>query len=501
MTRPPLSVRRRAGLAWLCGAALALAAPGAAALGLMQAYALALENDPVYLAARSDREAGEENREIARAALLPRASWSYNNAPRNWQNARYPATDLFGRTREVDTDRTYRSYGSVVTVRQPLFDLEAWHGYRQGDAQAEAAERLFASRAQELAVRLLEAYSQALYAQDQLALAGAQRAAYEAQLRTNLRLFERGEGTRTDIAETRSRASLAQAQELAARDALAAALHTLAAMLGEPQGADGAELEALRAGAAETPLAPLAPPDFEAWRRLALDNNPALQAQRHAVEAAAREVQRDRAGHLPRVELYASWSQNRSDTANTYNQAYRTGSVGMQLTVPLYAGGGIAATTRQAAARLQSAQHNLDAQTRATVNSLREQFDLCQSSAARIAAYEDAVAAAETQIAATRKSIAGGERVNLDLLNAEQQRFVARRDLANARYGYLQAWLRLRWYAGTLGEAELRHVAGQFGPRPTGAAPALSSGPRPAPARSAAPVFPPSGNHNTKEET
>ena len=56
----------------------------------------------------------------------------------------------------------------------------------------------------------------------------------------------------------------------------------------------------------------------------------------------------------------------------------------------------------------------------------------------------------------------GGERVNLDVLDAEQQFHGARRDLAEARYGYLRAWLQLRYLAGQLNEADLTQLANYF---------------------------------------
>jgi protease secretion system outer membrane protein len=65
-------------------------------------------------------------------------------------------------------------------------------------------------------------------------------------------------------------------------------------------------------------------------------------------------------------------------------------------------------------------------------------------------------------VEATRKSVAGGERVNLDVLDAEQQPYSARRDLAQARYDYLRAWLKLRYLAGVLDAGDLNALNGYF---------------------------------------
>ena len=64
----------------------------------------------------------------------------------------------------------------------------------------------------------------------------------------------------------------------------------------------------------------------------------------------------------------------------------------------------------------------------------------------------------------TKQSILGGERVNLDALNAEQQLYSTRRDLAQARYDYLMAWTKLHYYAGNLRDTDLAKVDEAFGP-------------------------------------
>jgi len=175
-------------------------------------------------------------------------------------------------------------------------------------------------------------------------------------------------------------------------------------------------------------------------------------------------VERKRAGHLPKVSLYASSRQTSSDSESSYNQKYDTNTVGIQVSVPLFAGGSVSASTRQAASQLSQAQYELDAQTASTLIELRKQFNLNSSGAAKVRAYEMAVSSAEALVLATQKSVHGGERVNLDVLDAEQQLFSARRDLAVARHAYLLARIQLKYYAGLLNEQDLQQLAGYFQP-------------------------------------
>ncbi|MBI6897192.1 TolC family outer membrane protein [Pseudomonas putida] len=423
---------------------LLLTSLSAQALDLGDAYALALRNDPTWQGSIAEREAGLENLAIGRAGLLPRLSYRYNRA-RN--DSEVTQRSQFG---DVTTQRDYRSYSSTLTLEQPLFDYAAWSDYRRGVAQAALADERYRGRGQELMVRLFGAYSEALFANEQIALAQAQRRTYAEQLTLNERLLKGGEGTRTDVLETRARYELAQAQEIEAGDNLDAALRALQAIIGEP-----VAVEDLAPMTGDFRVQPLTPTRFEPWRDLAVAHNAELASQRQGLEVAEQNIERQRAGHLPSLSAYASKGISSSSSESSYNQRYDTDSIGLQLSVPLFAGGGVQASVRQARAQRDAAGFELDAQLRDTLNQLRRQFNLCASGTAKIRAYDLAVKAASALVQATRKSVRGGERVNLDVLDAEQQLFGARRDLAQARHEYLRAWLQLRYLAGVLEAGDL----------------------------------------------
>ncbi|MBC7213136.1 TolC family outer membrane protein [Pseudomonas mosselii] len=423
----------------------------AQALDLGDAYALALRNDPTWQGSIAEREAGLENLAIGRAGLLPRLSYRYNRA-RN--DSEVTQRSQFG---DVTTQRDYRSYSSTLTLEQPLFDYAAWSDYRRGVAQAALADERYRGRGQELMVRLFGAYSEALFANEQIALAQAQRRTYAEQLTLNERLLKGGEGTRTDVLETRARYELAQAQEIESGDNLDAALHALQAIIGEP-----VAVEDLAPMTADFRVQPLTPTRFERWRDLAVAHNAELASQRHGLEVAEQNIERQRAGHLPSLSAYASKGISSSSSESSYNQRYDTDSIGVQLSVPLYAGGGVQASVRQARAQRDAAGFELDAQLNDTLTQLRRQFNLCASGTAKIRAYDLAVKAASALVQATRKSVRGGERVNLDVLDAEQQLFSARRDLAQARHEYLRAWLQLRYLAGVLEAGDLNALSRYF---------------------------------------
>ncbi|CAI2538382.1 TolC family outer membrane protein [Serratia liquefaciens] len=450
--------RQVAGLA-ISTLLFAIAAP-VHSIGILDAYSLALEKDPTFRAAIKEKEAGDENENIGRAGLLPKVSANYQNSPRNWQTQKYPASDIFGNSLGEATKRQqYRSHSSSITLTQPLFDYEAYARYKAGVAQTLMSDERYRSKYLDLAVRVISAYVEVAYSKDQIALASAQKAAYKEQLALNDRLMSAGEGTITDVSETQARYSLAEAQEIEARDALDAAQRELEVIIGVPLDQLD-ELQVLRPGKFQ--VAPLIPSKFEEWQKIALENNPMLAASRHGVDAAKYEVERNRAGFMPQVQLYASHSENDSSSDNTVNQKYRTDSIGVQVSVPIYAGGGVSASTRQAASRYGQAMYEMDAQVGTTLNDLRKQFNLCISSRAKLAAYELAVKSATTQVTATRQSVLAGQRVNVDVLNAEQQLYSAQRDLASAKYTYIKSWVTLLSDSGTLDEKDVKRVAQYF---------------------------------------
>ncbi|WP_414536303.1 TolC family outer membrane protein [Pseudomonas sp. CAM1A] len=423
-----------------------------AAMGPFQVYEQALRRDPTYLAAFKAREAGQEYRAIGRAGLLPSLSYSYNKG-RNDSEVRY-----LGDSRRQKEDRNYNSMGSTFILQQPLFDYEAYSSYRKGVAQALFADESFRDQSQQLLVRVMTSYTQALFAQDQIAISVASKQAYRQQFQQNQRLFDAGEGTRTDILEAQARYELADAEEIKARNEQDAALRELGALIGEPA-VRVEDLAPLRLGFA---LPVVDPSGYEAWQERALANNPQLASSRQALEVARYEVERNRAGHLPKVTAFATSRRQESDSGNTYNQRYDTNTVGIEVSVPIFAGGGVLASTRQASRHLEQAEYELDGNTRGALIELRKQYNACQSGASQLRAYQRALVAAEALVVSTRKSVQGGERVNLDVLNAEQQLATTRRDLAQARYDYLLAWIKLHYQAGVLSETQLARVDEAF---------------------------------------
>lgn len=418
------------------------------ALGLMEAWQQALKHDPGLQAARHERNATVEERNIGRAALLPKVNYDYGQA-------RVDSTVTNG---DRSADRDYTSYSSTLSLQQPLLDYEAWSRYQHGNTSALQAEELLLDQNRQLLVKLFQTYTSVLLNQEQIMLLQAQQRSWREQLKLNRRLFDMGEGTRTDMLETEARLNMNHALLIEARDNLDLSEQTLAKLLGKPT-INAAQL---------TPLSPhfipqsLQPANLQHWQSLTLRYNAQLLVAGYSLDAAKYNIERNRAGHMPRITLVASARKNSSETESTYNQKYDTRSIGVQVNIPLFSGGGVSAATRQAAERYRQTALEKDDLTASLLLEIRRQFNLVAGSQAKIEAYQLAERSAQALIKATQKSVLGGERVNLDILNAEQQLYSTRRDLAEARYAWLTAWLELHYYAGKLDDDTLQQLAKNF---------------------------------------
>lgn len=442
----------------------------ASALSLLQAYEAALANDPTYLSAIQDNKVGQQYKVLGRATLLPNISASYSKnlnksdintvkspAPDGVTNSAAPAEPNSAKTQTnaSSEERKYSSLAASIQLRQSIFNLEAWARYKQGISQTLASDAQFLARSQDLILRLASFYATAKYNEDQLAQAIVRRDAYAEQKRANERMLKSGEGTRTEVLEAQAKFDLAEVQVLEARDDSTHARNSLASMIGS----DVTELDGLNPDFIPKPVSPNT---FEAWKEIALQRNAEIAIQRFIIESTSQEINKNWAGHAPKLDLVASVSKNNSDTISTFEQNTYTRSVGLQLSVPLYSGGAVSAAIEQAVANNAKAHADLDAKTKQVLLELRKHHNLTLSGVLRIAAAEKTLASALLLVNATEKSVIGGVRTNLDVLNANQQVFEAKRDLELARFNFLLSTLRLRFFAGTLGADDLKQIATYF---------------------------------------
>lgn len=436
------------------GAALAAGlAASAWGMDLRQAYEAALENDASIRASRAAAEVGHERLPQARAQLLPNVSF---NAGRNYNDLTSEGRNVLGQPTTSQTQ--YWSGSQVLSVRQPLYRPYLTAQLKQAEAQVQDADATLERDEQSLVVRVGESYFDALLAREQVALVLAQKATYTTQLDAARKGFAAGSGTRTDVDDAQARLDMTVAQELEARQNESFTRHRLEALTGQPV----ESLSGMDAGRF-VPQEPT-PASVQEWIARAEEHSPELQSLRAQLEAARQEIEKAKAGHRPTLDAVAQWARTNSDTVTSVNSRYDNKTLGLQLSIPLYSGGYVSSTVRQAVATQTRVQEMLEATRRDLGVRVYREFRGVTEGVLRIRALEQAVRSAEQAVRSSRKSFEAGSRTSLDVLNAEQQRIAALRDLAQARYVYLVSRLRLQSLAGDDRLASVMEVNGWLRP-------------------------------------
>lgn len=439
---------------WRCiaGAALACVTVSAWGFDLVNAYRAALENDASFRASRSALQAARENVPQARAGLLPQVS---ANAQRTRNNI--DRSDQLSNGATLDRNFYYSAESASLALRQPLYRRLNWAQLSFAEAQVAAAEASFEKDRQDAGLRVAQAYFEVLFAQTKVRLLEAQVEAFTGQLKLAERAFATGSGTRTDIDDARSRLLQAKAGLTEAKYALENARRTLASLIGKtpPPLADVVP--------ARLPLAPPEPAALDHWLRQMEAANPELASLRHQVEMARQEIEKQRAGHHPTLDLIAGRQYGSSDSVNTTGTRYTNDYLGVQVAIPIYGGGGVSAAVRQAEANLDKTQFQLDAARQRIGVDTQKFFHGVAQGGEKVRAFEAAAEAAEQAVVSTRKGFEAGTRTQVDILNALQRVAEAAQDLAKTRYELLLYRMQLAAAAGELNDELFARINSAFG--------------------------------------
>ena len=430
-------------LAWLLLTSF-IASPVLAA-DLMQVYRAAQDNDPNYAAARATLDAGREKMPQGRAGLLPSLSLSGNTV---WNE-----NDVSIRNNpSLNAKPHFNSNGYQLTLSQPLFRWQNWVTYDQTKLQVVQAEASFAQARQDLIIRVSQAYFDVLYATENLTAVRANKSAIDQQLASAKKNFEVGTATITDTHEAQARFDLAVAQEIAAESDLEVKSRTLEAIIGKEPGA----LAGPRKDAA---LNPPQPSDMNQWVAAAEKDSITVQIQQAVADIAAREIDKQRAGHYPTLDLVANVGNSKSlgsTSIGLLDTDYQ--NVGVQLNIPIFQGGVVVSRQREAAANRTAAQSNLEAARRSAALSSRQYYLGVVNGLAQVRALKAALVSSQSALESNKLGYEVGVRINIDVLNAENQVYVTRRDLAKAMLDTLMAQLKLKAAVGSLGEDDVTQI-------------------------------------------
>ena len=414
------------------------------AVDLLEIYGQALDSDPQYRQMAATQRAILEQRPQALAQLLPSLTFNANA----FTNEEDITSDFnpIGRSNKV----SYDSHGYSLDLTQPLFSGDRIIGYLQADNLIKQADAELIAARQDLIVRTTSAYFEVLAAYDNLGFAEAEKKSLSRQLDQAKQRFEVGLTAITDVQEAQAGYDRAVAAEIAARNNVA----NTGESLREITGVYYSDLALL----GETmPLVSPEPGEIETWTDAALEQNLNVLAARHAVDSARREVQKQRAGHLPSVDMVARHSLN-STGGRFGSYENTTNSIGVQVNVPLFQGGFVSSRVRETHEQLNAELERLEQERRNAQRLTRQAYLGVIFGISQVKALKQAVVSSETALEATEAGFEVGTRTAVDVVAAERATSQARRDYARTRYDYLLDTLRLKQASGSLSVEDLSQV-------------------------------------------
>ncbi|AZY50410.1 TolC family outer membrane protein [Bordetella avium] len=422
-------------LSLFCAAAAGVPAQ---AQDLMQVWREALARDPVYAAARAAYRANAEKLPQARAGLLPLVSGSTSGVYNEARSTRGLSYDHSGSRGTWD-----------LSLTQPLFDWARWQRFEQSKLVVADGEVQLQQSLQGLVLRVADAYFGILRAQDALTATEAEKAAVAEQLAAAHRRFELGNATITDTYEAQARYDLVSAEELRLQNEVQNQRDQLAKITGSPPGA----LAELPHGVS---LPAPQPARLSDWSQQAQEASLEVLRAQLQTRIAGSDIEIARSGHYPTLNLRAS-SGSASDGSLRNGGAGRPidNSVGLTLSIPIYSGGGISSQVSEKVQLEQKARQDYENAKRESLRATQQYFNGVLTGLARVRALEAGEISSRNALQANQTGYELGVRINLDVLNAQQQLYATQRDLAQARYQTLLDGLRLKASSGSLNEDDL----------------------------------------------
>lgn len=435
-------------VAWFAASLLVLALQEALAQSdaptVLELYQQAIATHPALQAQHAAVERAQARHDLARSRLLPQASAMMSSARNDFRADGEPA------------DR-YGSYRHALTVRQALLDVASW---RQVDAESlriTQSERELEAMRTDLAAELLERVLAVLDASEELVVVQAEKEAVGGQRSRLRRMVERQMARITDLLEADAHYVTLEAREIEARNAVLAALEELR----ETTGVDVSALSPLA-----VPELPELTDGIDEWVQRGIEQSPRLAAAQRAIEAEQRAVASARAEHFPKLAMTASKTWSDTDADSRRNQPYDVASVGVQLNVPIYEGGRVDATVREALARQAVAESQFEQNRREIEREVRSAWLKAEGGRLRVDATRQSIEAQELAREAQQRGFDLGVVTVVDLLETQHRLFRARGEHARARHDYLRGLATLRRYAGALAENDMNAFSALFSGTP-----------------------------------
>ncbi|MDR1057257.1 MAG: TolC family outer membrane protein [Coxiellaceae bacterium] len=410
------------------------------AADLMDVYKKALANDSKFKAARSQWLADRETLAINRADLLPQLS-AAGSLTRNWNAG------------SSNNDHYSNSTAYSLQLTQSIFNFGSWANVCYAKAIAKQAEATFLAAEEELLQRVSQAYFNVLLAKDVLSYARANKAAVNRLLIQAKHKYDVGLTAIIDLEDARKNYAVSVAEEITAINDLNNRLEQLA----EITGIRYSDLAPLKP---DFPLLTPQPADMEQWVNVAKKQNFSFIASRYDAIAARENVKVKNAGHVPTLTAKGGYdySYNNDLTgSNDFKRAKVVGA-GVELSVPLFQGGKVFASAKQADYQYQAKLAEQERSYRSVISETRQAYLGVLSNISKIKADKQAIRSSRSSLRATEANYNVGTRTMADILLAQTQLFNAQKSFAQDEYAYIMQFIKLKSLTGILAADDFEQI-------------------------------------------
>ena len=418
-------------------------------LSLTAAYDASRANDPTVQSAAHAFDASKQEEAIGRGGLDPQVT----------------LTSRYGYGGRIDggddstyvNSNDYQANNVTLAAQQPLYDKGRWAAYQEGKARGQLGNQLFDVAGQTLYDRVAKGYFDVARAENEIKLIAQQKAAISGLVTQSKKLYQGGQGAITDIDEAQARLDLVEAQETEAQARRVAALRALSGRASVAIDDIQPMREELAAG---SPIPP--EQDLPYWTAIAREASPELAARLAAVKVAEAQADSQRAGHHPTLSLTTQLTRRETRQYEDLDPRQDTYYVGVQLDIPLYRGGAVRASVAKAEAQLAGAQSDYDVQRQQLAEDIEADYLGVVAGFSKSKAMQRAVESNQRALTSTEKGFQGGVRSTVDILDAQQRVFQARRDLLNTKLDMLQSYVSLHTHTGQMNRGVLEQVQSLF---------------------------------------
>jgi outer membrane protein len=438
---------------------LSAATTTVSAADLVSVYQDALANDPAIREADATRKATREGRPQALAALLPQltgqASLTRGKQDSEQNSIRGTADNPVVVTQKIHLEPDQTAW--AINLRQNLFSWSNWATLRAANYQVAQAEADYQAAEQDLIARAAARYFAVLSAQDTVEAQQAALDAFSRQLDQANKRFEVGLIAITDVQETKSARDQAAADVIAAKRQLATAEEQLREVTGQ-------KYDQFSRPGVTMPLKSPDPNVEQNWVDISMEQNLALVSSRLQADQARENVRVAFGGHLPTIDIVATRDHAKGEGDARFDPTLPLGpapsvsddkTYGLQVTVPIFAGGLTQSRVRQSQYSWIAAKERVTRTSRATERAARDAYLGVISNMARVEALRQGLESSQTSLKATEAGYEVGTRTSVDVLDARRLLVQAQTAYSQSRYDYLLTVISLRQAAGNLDKQTL----------------------------------------------